>query len=476
MSDYRSQSRGGGRGGQDYSNDDDPPMSRLFIICNKAHTEEDFREAFSKYGEIEDIWVVKDKHTQENKGIAYVKFSKTSDAAKAQEEMNGKTIGKTDRTLKVLVAANRNQGSNKSENEQEKYVRLFIVIPKTATEDDIRDEFVQWGEVENVTIVREKNNGSPKGFGYVRFTKFYYAAVAFENCSAKYKAVFAEPKGSSRTQRDQYGRLADDSPIYGSGRGGGGSGGGGGSNYNGGGNGGGSGGGGSYNNDWNASVNSDMSAFLRMQNVPVPQPTCLEVTVSNCVNQDQLWRLFDIIPGLDYCQIMREHGPRTNEAVVVYDNPEAAIYAKDKLHGLEYPMGERIIVKVNGMSSARMDTSFIDSELKKDAICNVPLPPTQPLASPDSQVAQRLFIVLSANLPHSILKNIFSCWKGLIDVYLLPNKNCGYVKYSERESAQKAITVLNGAEICGTKIKVMEAEERSGSDGDDSGRKRLRRN
>ncbi|XP_017840630.2 RNA-binding protein 45 [Drosophila busckii] len=461
MSDYRSQSRGAR--GQDYSNDDDPPMSRLFIICNKSHTEEDFREAFSPYGEIEDIWVVKDKHTQENKGIAYVKFSKTSDAAKAQEQLNGKTIGKTDRTLKVLVAANRNQGSNKSENEQEKYVRLFIVIPKTATEDEIRDEFAQWGEVENVTIVREKNNGNPKGFGYVRFTKFYYAAVAFENCSAKYKAVFAEPKGSARTQRDQYGRTSDENPMYSSGRGGSSS------NYNGGGS-------SSFNNDWNSSVNSDMSAFLRMQNVPVPQPTCLEVTVSNCVNQDQLWRLFDIIPGLDYCQIMREHGPRTNEAVVVYDNPEAAIYAKDKLHGLEYPMGERIIVKVNGMSSARMDTSFIDKRTKKDAICNVPLPPTQPLASPDAQVAQRLFIVLSANLPHSILKNIFSCWKGLIDVYLLPNKNCGYVKYSERDSAQHAIDVLNGAEICGTKIKVMEAEERSGSDGDDSGRKRLRRN
>lgn len=470
MSDYRSQSRsGGGRGGQEYSNDDDPPMSRLFIICNKAHSEEDFREAFSPYGEIEDIWVVKDKHTQENKGIAYVKFSKTSDAAKAQEEMNGKTIGKMDRTLKVLVAANRNQGSNKSENEQEKYVRLFIVIPKTATEEDIREEFSQWGDVESVTIVKEKNNGNPKGFGYVRFTKFYYAAVAFENCSAKYKAVFAEPKGSTRTQRDQYGRPSEDNPLYSSsGRGN--------SNFNGGSSSSGGGGSNSYNNDWNVSQNNDMAAFLRMQNVPVAQPSCLEVNVSNCVNQDQLWRLFDIIPGLDYCQIMREHGPRTNEALVVYDNPEAAIYAKDKLHGLEYPMGERIIVKVNGMSSARMDTSFIDKRTKKDAICNVPLPPTQPLASPDDQVAQRLFIVLSANLPHSILKNIFSCWSGLIDVYLLPNKNCGYVKYAEVESAQLAIRTLNGAEICGTKIKVMEAEERSGSDGDDGGRKRLRRN
>jgi len=39
---------------------------------------------------------------------------------------------------------------------------------------------------------------------------------------------------------------------------------------------------------------------------------------------------------------------------------------------------------------------FILERTKKDAICNVPLPPTQPLASPDDQVAQRLFIVLSA--------------------------------------------------------------------------------
>lgn len=97
------------------------------------------------------------------------------------------------------------------------------------------------------------------------------------------------------------------------------------------------------------------------------------------------------------------------------------------------------------------------------------------MVSPDTTVAQRLFIVLAAvsmkikqsikflastfvfllqNLPQSILKNVFSCWKGLIDVYLLPNKNCGYVKYADRDSAQKAIQTLNGAEICGTKIKV----------------------
>ncbi|XP_073842485.1 RNA-binding protein 45-like [Musca autumnalis] len=483
MFDNRSNSRNGNRdsrrGGD--PNEDVPPMSRLFIICNKAHREEDFREAFSRFGHIEDIWVVKDRHTGENKGITYIKFSKTTEAARAQEEMNGKTIGSLDRTLKVLVASNRNQGSSKSENEHEKYVRLFIVCPKSATEEDLRDEFSQWAPVENVTLVRDKQSGNSKGFAYIRFSKFYDAAVAFENCPAHYKAMFAEPKGSTTRNRDQYsGR--DDSMM--GGRGVGNMGGGGGGSGFGGGNMGSfpqmGGVGGNFNNgfnDWgNNSFNNNMSQFMGMQNTAVSQPTCLEVIVSNCVNQDQLWRLFDIIPGLDYCQIVREHDPRTNEALVVYDNPEAAVYAKDKLHGLEYPIGERLIIQISGMSGGNhIDTSFIDRRPKKDSICNVPLPDAQPLAPFDAPVAQRLFIVLAANLPISILKNVFSCWRGLIDVYLLPNKNCGYVKYADRDSAQSAMRVLHGAEICGTKIKVLKAEERGNGD-DDDGRKRMRRN
>ena len=102
MSDFRSNYR------DDRSNSnkqDEPPMSRLFIIGNKENTEDDLRDAFSKFGDVEDVWVVKDKKTGDNKGIAYVKFSKTSEAAQAQEEMNGKRIGKFDRPVKVIVAA-----------------------------------------------------------------------------------------------------------------------------------------------------------------------------------------------------------------------------------------------------------------------------------------------------------------------------------------------------------------------------------
>lgn len=38
-------------------------------------------------------------------GITYIKYSKTSEAARAMEAMNGETIGNAGRQLKVLIAA-----------------------------------------------------------------------------------------------------------------------------------------------------------------------------------------------------------------------------------------------------------------------------------------------------------------------------------------------------------------------------------
>lgn len=47
---------------------DDPPNSRLFILCQKGTTEQEFREVFQKYGIIEDVWIIKDKRTNEDRG------------------------------------------------------------------------------------------------------------------------------------------------------------------------------------------------------------------------------------------------------------------------------------------------------------------------------------------------------------------------------------------------------------------------
>lgn len=83
---------------------DDPPLSRLFIVCSKNNTDDDFQNAFDKFGNIEDIRILKDRDGV-SKGVAYIKFSKTSEAALACEAMNGQNIGRDTRPIKVIVAA-----------------------------------------------------------------------------------------------------------------------------------------------------------------------------------------------------------------------------------------------------------------------------------------------------------------------------------------------------------------------------------
>lgn len=65
----------------------------------------------------------------------------------------------------------RNQGSGRQENEQEKYVRLFVIVGKDMSEDDLRTEFEKYGEVENISVIKDKVTKERKGFAYVKYTK-----------------------------------------------------------------------------------------------------------------------------------------------------------------------------------------------------------------------------------------------------------------------------------------------------------------
>lgn len=144
------------------------------------------------------------------------------------------------------------------------------------------------------------------------------------------------------------------------------------------------------------------------------QEYTLNVICSALINQDQLWRLFDIIPGLDYCQLIGESGPNANRAIVKYNNLESCTYAKDKLHGLEYPLGERLIVKMDIVttSSSLLSVNPTAQNIRaphqlnavpatcdmpmdggRDNLCSVALPPPSQLAYAGSVCAQRCFLV-----------------------------------------------------------------------------------
>ncbi|XP_066975232.1 RNA-binding protein 45 isoform X1 [Macrobrachium rosenbergii] len=324
----------GGKYGKE-SKYDDPPHSRLFIVCGKSITEDDFRESFSKYGTIEEIWVVKDRTSEEPKGVTYIKFSKTSEAALAMEEMNGRCIGGHPRPLKVLIAHSRDQGSRRDMNEEERLLRLFVVVPKTQSESDLREHFAQFGDIDYVSIVRDRSTRDSKGFGYVKYHRMSHAAKAFEGCDRTYKPVFADPKpqkpegikfeGGGRDIRSDIRDIRGIDGGYGG--------------YT-------SGPVGPHHSPFDAISYMDTSG-LNPEGV-----TRLTVIASPLLNQDQLWKLFDLIPGLDYCDLRKDrkagqvppHQAR-GVATVVYNNPQSATYAREKLHGFEYPPGQRLIVK-----------------------------------------------------------------------------------------------------------------------------------
>ena len=78
--------------------------------------------------------------------------------------------------------------------QDERLVRLFVVCPKTSSEQDLKGHFSKFGDIDYVSIVRDRVSKENKGFAYVKYHRMSHAAKAFEGCDRSYKPVFADPK------------------------------------------------------------------------------------------------------------------------------------------------------------------------------------------------------------------------------------------------------------------------------------------
>ena len=70
------------------SDNDNDGMFRLFVKIPKCFRKKDLREAFLKFGEIENVQIILNRLTNENKGFGYVRYYKATDAARALEQCN----------------------------------------------------------------------------------------------------------------------------------------------------------------------------------------------------------------------------------------------------------------------------------------------------------------------------------------------------------------------------------------------------
>uniref|UniRef100_A0A3Q3KFD4 RRM domain-containing protein n=1 Tax=Monopterus albus TaxID=43700 RepID=A0A3Q3KFD4_MONAL len=431
-----------GRGLKPGAQRDDPPNSRLFVVTSRSITEDELRDRFSDFGDIQGVWVVKDKQTKESKGIAYVKFARSSQACLAMEEMHGKVLMDGTKPIKVFIAQSRSSATHR-DVEDEQLTRIFVMIPKSFSEEDLKNTFKEYGDIEYCVIIKNKFTGESKGLGYVRYYKPSEAALAIELCDKAYRAILAEPR-TKASSTEEYKSSPTDPGIP-------------------------------------VPSTADPGSFPVVDYRSGDFTRCLMMSTRAGLTQEQIFALFDIIPGMEYCELQRDsYGMSKGHALIRYSNLGSAVYAKEKLNGFEYPPGNRLVVNfIDDGEDRRMATQFVaaqmmaavwngpsTSQVSFSSVSTVPriqtdvnLPPLKKLAPPDSKAKERLFVVFSPSpLPPDVLEDVFCRFGSLIEVHLVPGRKVGYMKYADKQCADEAMAALHGRVVNGVKMKVMLAD------------------
>nr|XP_054113472.1 RNA-binding protein 45 isoform X4 [Callithrix jacchus] len=361
----------------------------------------------------------------------------------------------------VFIAQSRSSGSHR-DVEDEELTRIFVMIPKSYTEEDLREKFKVYGDIEYCSIIKNKVTGESKGLGYVRYLKPSQAAQAIENCDRSFRAILAEPKNkaSESSEQDYYSNMRQEAlghePRV---------------------------------NMFPFGEQSEFSSFDKNDSRGQEAISKRLSVVSRVpFTEEQLFSIFDIVPGLEYCEVQRDPYSNYGHGVVQYFNVASAIYAKYKLHGFQYPPGNRIGVSFTDDGSnatdllRKMATQMVAAQLASVVWNNpsqqqfmqfggssgsqlpqiqtdVVLPSCKKKAPPETPVKERLFIVFNPHpLPLDVLEDIFCRFGNLIEVYLVSGKNVGYAKYADRVSANDAIATLHGKILNGVRLKVMLAD------------------
>ncbi|VDP10120.1 unnamed protein product [Soboliphyme baturini] len=390
---------------------DYPPNSRLFVLCAKDVTEDELHAGFDKFGQIEDVWIVRSKSgeakgTNENhQSVCYVKFSKASEACKAMEEMNRATLGQCPKPIKVMIASGRSEGSRRDPNEHERLMRLFIVVPPGKTKEEIVEHFQSFGDVVDVHVVKSGR------IAYIRFAKASESALALEECDREYRAKFADPKRSDMVKSSGYrdDRGVSESLFV-------------------------------HEDSFRRPVarSSDDTILETEINLMNNPSRCKDLFLKFKVAlpKQTVWHLCDMIPGLKNVEI-KPPGTAGNTTIAFaqYATVAAATWARQKFPDLEYPPFSFVEVRY---ADAGYPAEW-DDELDEHS----------PAAD-----ESRAFFVCNRTVSIEILKDAFSAYGELVDIFYLPDQNCGYACFVRSKAANAAIAGLDGTIICGERLKI----------------------
>ncbi|XP_060077207.1 heterogeneous nuclear ribonucleoprotein 87F-like isoform X2 [Ylistrum balloti] len=163
---YQNHGRGGQRRQQYPRTEPDPEAEqfRKIFIGGLSYetTEEGLKEHFGQWGEITDCVVMKDPNTKRSRGFGFITYKHASEVDVSQENRPHK-INNRDVETKRAMPREFNEP-------QESTKKMFIGGLKDDTvEEQVREIFASYGNIERVDLIRDKENNKVKGFGFVEF-------------------------------------------------------------------------------------------------------------------------------------------------------------------------------------------------------------------------------------------------------------------------------------------------------------------
>ena len=198
-------------------------ITKIAYVVNLSYDTPGYqlREMFTEYGEVQKVFVPKEKVTGKSKGIAFVTMATTEQRDLAIEKMNG--VECDGRTIYVDKAKPRSEKGQSSRPDKQGGQGLFCFfqmycctllysfsciadntlslisfynfnldpnskklyvgnISYETTKEDIVNFFAEYGEVKDVYIPTDRDTGAPRGFAFVTMVK-EEADAAIENLS-----------------------------------------------------------------------------------------------------------------------------------------------------------------------------------------------------------------------------------------------------------------------------------------------------
>uniref|UniRef100_A0A7N2M0M8 RRM domain-containing protein n=1 Tax=Quercus lobata TaxID=97700 RepID=A0A7N2M0M8_QUELO len=123
---------------------------------------EGLREYMSKFGDLEDCIVMKERSTGRSRGFGYVTFASDEDAKNAlsSEHFLGNRI------LEVKVATPKEEMRAPAK----KVTRIFVArIPQSVTEANFRSHFEKYGEITDLYMPKDQGSKMHRGIGFITF-------------------------------------------------------------------------------------------------------------------------------------------------------------------------------------------------------------------------------------------------------------------------------------------------------------------